>query len=205
MNMSFSPLFALLFIRCPSLQWNQTSYWKPYTCMSIDLTHLVRDKSHSKAALFPVKTHKNITNLKLPRRREEAESLRLFLEDVLSENGEGSSKSLGPFEEMKTRPVVLKFSYALADVVEGPVHCLLLEWRQVGVPSLHQLKDSNDEMADLLDGGDVNDAVVEMVFELRHVLLEEAAIHVHCVSAQWTRALQRMLLHEVQRLNRTSV
>src|SRR3984957_3087269 len=76
--------------------------------------------------------------------------------------------------------VVLELSDRLADVVERPMGRRLVgEIRQyLRVPTARQL----------LQGRDVDVAVVEELFERRHVLLEEPAIGTDGVAAEWNRA-----------------
>ena len=74
---------------------------------------------------------------------------------------------------------MLQFGDRLSDVIQGAVRRRLLRWRveDLGVPSPRQL----------LQGRDVDVAVVEELFERRHVLLEESSVGADRVAAQRDR------------------
>jgi hypothetical protein len=57
--------------------------------------------------------------------------------------------------------------------------------------------------AELLDGADIDDAIVEMVNQTRHALAQKLTIHVHRVAAQRSPLGLGVLLQKCQHLKTT--
>lgn len=72
--------------------------------------------------------------------------------------------------------VELQFFNALLDVVQSPVRCAFMRCLFVII--------RKPPPAELLDGADVDDPVMEMVHELGHVLIQEALVCMDRVTSQ---------------------